>query len=270
MAGNATVGDKIERRGSQIRFWLSGPEERPHVVFTHGMTIDHEAFAAQVEPLAEDYRILTWDVRGHGLSQPIGEAFSIGEAVEDLVAVLDQVGCHRAAFVGHSMGGYIIQELAFRYPERVLALVSIGSTCITLKQPAIVRSGALLTPMLFRLGPEAVLWFFISRFSGVSSETRAYVAEACRRVSKKEIVSIWGAITDCYHYEPDYRITHPLLLTHGRYDSLLVPRLLAPTWAERDTGGHYVEIPQAGHNAHQDNPDFFNDLLLDFLRKNLE
>jgi pimeloyl-ACP methyl ester carboxylesterase len=234
------------------------------------MTIDHGAFAAQVELLAQDYRVLTWDVRGHGLSRPIGGTFSIGEAVEDLIAVLDQVGCHRAAFVGHSMGGYIIQELAFRYPERVLALVSIGSTCTTLKQPVIMRSGALLTPLLFRVGPQAVLYFFISRFSGVGAQTRAYVAEACRRVPKEDIVSIWTAITGCYHYEPDYRITHPLLLTHGRYDSLLVPRLLAPAWAERDTDGHYVEIPQAGHNAHQDNPGFFNELLLDFLRKHLE
>jgi pimeloyl-ACP methyl ester carboxylesterase len=259
----------VERMGGQIHYQLMGDPDRPLVVFTHGVTLDHQVFAAQVDPVAQHYRVLTWDVRGHGMSRPMGEAFSIREAAEDLVAILDQIQCPQATFVGHSMGGYIMQELAFLYPERVVALVSIGSTCITLKQPAIIDLGARTTPLIFRLCPEVVLRRFIPWMAGIKPKTRAYVAEACRRIPKRDFISAWTAITRCYHYEPNYRITHPLLLTHGRYDLLIVPRLLAPAWAARDNNGHYVEIPKAGHNAHQDNSEFFNGVLLDFLSKHV-
>ncbi len=267
--GNGTTEHVLERLRSPVHYQLRGAPDRPLVVFTHGVTLDHRAFAAQSEPVAQHYRVLTWDVRGHGMSRPIGEAFSIREAAEDLIAILDQIQCPQATFVGHSMGGYIVQELAFLHPERVATLVSIGSTCITLKQPAIMHVGACISPPIFRLCPEVIIRRLISWMAGIKAETRAYVAKACRQVPKRDLIPIWTAITRCYHYEPGYRIVHPLLVTYGRYDNLLVPRLLAPAWAARDRDGRYVEIPKAGHNAHQDNPEFFNHVLLDFLNKHV-
>lgn len=67
----------LERAGCPIHYWLTGPEERPLVVFTHGATIDHREFDPQVPVVAEEYRVLTWDVRSHGQSRPAREAFSI-------------------------------------------------------------------------------------------------------------------------------------------------------------------------------------------------
>ena len=92
----------LERDGCTLHYWLAGPEERPLVVLTHGATMDHRMFVAQAEALTSHYRVLYWDVRGHGLSQPLNEDFSLRQAVADLLALLDRIGYERAALVGHS------------------------------------------------------------------------------------------------------------------------------------------------------------------------
>jgi pimeloyl-ACP methyl ester carboxylesterase len=104
--------------------------------------------------VAGRYRVMTWDVRGHGLSQPMGEDFALPLAMEDLLAILDAVGCEKAVFVGHSNGAYIAQELAFRHPERVQALVIADGTCITWNRGALVmfllrRSAAIMALLPF-------------------------------------------------------------------------------------------------------------------------
>ena len=113
MHNTTSVQYVLERAGCSLHYWLTGPDDRPLVVFTHGATVDHEMFDAQVSVIAQHYRVLTWDVRGHGQSQPMDHEFTIRTAVEDLVAILDLLGYKTATFVGFSMGGSIIQELVF-------------------------------------------------------------------------------------------------------------------------------------------------------------
>jgi pimeloyl-ACP methyl ester carboxylesterase len=69
------------------------------------------------------------------------------------------------------------------------------------------------------------------------------------------------------HPEPGYRIPKPLLITYGQYNGIGLGTMRWETarWARRDSHCRYVMIPKAGHNPHQENPDFFNPLLLDFL-----
>ena len=67
--------------------------------------------------------------------------------------------------------------------------------------------------------------------------------------------------------EADYHIPMPFLLTHGVQDALLNIVQLAPLWAQHEPQCQYVVIPDAGHNANQDNPEFFNRVLLTFLRQ---
>lgn len=75
---------------STIHYWIGGAQGRPLVTLTHGATMDHRMFDAQIPALAGKYRVLVWDVRGHGRSQPLGRDFSIAAAVEDLLAVVAQ------------------------------------------------------------------------------------------------------------------------------------------------------------------------------------
>ena len=102
----------LTRQGCPLHYWLDGQPDKPLLVMTHGATLDHRMFAEQVSALKDDYRLLTWDMRGHGDSQPMGNAFTVPTAVDDLLAILDDVGAENAIFLGQSTGGYVVQELA--------------------------------------------------------------------------------------------------------------------------------------------------------------
>jgi pimeloyl-ACP methyl ester carboxylesterase len=77
------------------------------------------------------------------------------------------------------------------------------------------------------------------------------------------------AIPGFFHEEVDYRLPMPFLLTHGAQDALKEVKEQASIWAQREPNCRYVVIPDAGHNANQDNPEFFNQVLLTFLHQHL-
>ena len=261
-----TEKDELRRSGSRIRYWVAGPDDGPLVVFTHGASMDHEMFTANVPPVvAAGYRVLTWDVRGHGVSKPIGKAFTVPAVATDLLALIDRLGHETAALVGQSFGGYVSQELAFRYPESVEALVVIGSTDITTLPSKLEYVALGLSPYLFRLWPDSHLRKLIAENTAVQPEVQKYASETTCKLSKREFVIVWKAVANCLHEEPGYRIQQPFLLTHGEHDETGTIAQSAPAWAEREPNARYAVIPNAGHNANQDNPTVFNRLLQSFL-----
>ena len=267
-SANSTPGI-FERLGCKIHYWLTGPTDTPLIVFTHGVSMDHTMFATQVDALRHQYRLLTWDVRGHNESQPMGQDFSVESAADDLAALLDHVGYDRAILVGHSMGGLVSQELLFRHPERVIALVTIGSFCITLKPSQLFEILMKISPTMINLLPYRFFKWAAARHITTTDETRAYVDLVLSRISKQQFVTMWTAVVNCIHSEPDYRITHPLLITAGQRDNLGLGFIKQQirAWAKRDSNGQSIAIPDGAHNAHQENPAFFNPLLLEFLEQ---
>jgi 3-oxoadipate enol-lactonase len=256
----------LERKGCPLHYWLTGEEGRPLVVFTHGAMIDHHTFDPQLPVVSHHYRVLTWDVRGHGQSQPIGVPFTMHEAVEDLVALLDVVGDRQAILVGQSMGGNIAQEMVFLHPERVIALVAFDCTCNTIKLLAIERAMLRLARPLFQLYPYELLKKQSAQQSAVKPEVRQYLYKAMSQLTKDVFITIMLGTSLCLHYEPDYTITQPLLLIRGEHDQLGNIKTAMPRWAARDSQSQYVVVPHAGHCSNQDNVEFVNTLLLDFLR----
>ncbi len=255
----------LERAGCAIHYWLTGDPAAPLMILTHGAGADHRMFDPQIAVLATSYRVLTWDVRGHGRSRPLGGAFAFQDAVEDLLALLDAVGRQQAILVGQSMGGNIGQEVAFRQPERVRALVVIDSTCNTGRLTTVEKLSLASAPAIFRFYPWETLKRQSAAISADKPEVRTYIYEAMSQLSKDEFVAIMMATTTCLHEEPAYRIAQPFLLTHGAHDGTGNIRRIAPGWAAREPHCRYVVIPDAGHAANMDNPAFFNRVLLEFL-----
>jgi pimeloyl-ACP methyl ester carboxylesterase len=254
----------FERNGCRLHYWTDGPQDGPPIVLTHGATADHGMFEFQVPVLAATgYRVVTWDVRGHGVSKPMGE-FSVARAAEDLLGLLDELAIADAILVGQSMGGNITQEVLFNRPERVRAAVLIGSACNTGPLSWWERAQLRVAGPLLRAWPYRSLKKSIVKRSAVTARTREYLARSTGLVAKDEFFPIWVGTATCLHPERDYRIDVPLLLTRGEHDKLGNFKKAMPAWAARDHA-RYVIIPDAGHLAQQDNPEAFNRVLLDFL-----
>jgi pimeloyl-ACP methyl ester carboxylesterase len=263
-----TVVERIlTRNGCPIHYWLhEGDSSKPMIVFTHGAGVDHHMFDSQVSVLAGQFPLLTWDVRGHGLSRPMGSGYSIRGAVDDLLAILDELGVRQAIFAGQSMGGNISQEVVFLHPERVKALVLIDCACNTFQLSGLEKWILTVTPALLKLYPEGMLKNQSVKASAVKPDVQAYLAEVFSRMSKDEFTTVFLATAGCLHEEPNYRIEQPMLLVHGEHDGTGNIKKAAPLWAAREHQCRYVVIPDAGHMANMDNSTFFNQILLEFLQ----
>jgi pimeloyl-ACP methyl ester carboxylesterase len=99
----------------------------PAIVWSHGLFMDHEMFAPQVEAFGGAHRCVTWDERGHGRTEATREAFTYWDAAQDLLGLMDHLGIERAVLAGMSQGGYLSLRAALAAPERVLGLILLNT-----------------------------------------------------------------------------------------------------------------------------------------------
>jgi 3-oxoadipate enol-lactonase len=255
----------LERVGCPIHYWLHGDSSKPLLVFTHGAGADHQMFDSQITALEQDFQILTWDVRGHGRSRPMG-VFSLQLVLEDLLAILDAIGAKQAIFIGQSMGGNISQALVQQFPERVLALVLVDCVCNTMPLGWLERFALQITPALLKLYPHQALINQSANASARRLEVRAYLQKTMSVLSKPELETVLLETTRILQDNPTYCIPKPFLLLRGQFDNAGAIAK-APAWAAREPNCRgYKIIPDAGHCSNQDNPVFFNAVLLEFLQ----
>jgi 3-oxoadipate enol-lactonase len=101
-----------------------GPPADPAVLLLHGWTVSADLnFFPVYGRLAEAYRVVALDLRGHGRGMRSAEPFTLEDCADDAAALLDQIGTDRVIVVGYSMGGPVGMLLARRHPGRVSALV---------------------------------------------------------------------------------------------------------------------------------------------------
>ncbi|WP_237287356.1 alpha/beta fold hydrolase [Streptomyces malaysiensis] len=97
------------------------------LLMLHGVTVDATAQRYEIETLADSYRVIAPDLRGHGRStRPT--AFTLRDHVDDMIALLDALGIARTAVLGVSMGSYVAQALALAVPQRVQKMILVVAT----------------------------------------------------------------------------------------------------------------------------------------------
>ncbi|MGE3308279.1 MAG: 3-oxoadipate enol-lactonase [Rhizobiaceae bacterium] len=109
--------------GVVLHHQLSGPADRPVLVFSNSLGTDFRIWDKVAGALGDRWRILRYDNRGHGLSDAPPAPYRLDDHVDDLAALLAHLGIQKAAIVGLSVGGQIAQSLAARRPDLVTALV---------------------------------------------------------------------------------------------------------------------------------------------------
>jgi len=110
--------------GIQINYAESG--DGPAVVLSHGYLLDQSMFDAQVAAFAPEFRVITWDQRGHG-GTPAPGPFSYWDSARDVLALLDHLGIERAVLGGMSQGGFLSLRAAMLAPQRLRGLILIDS-----------------------------------------------------------------------------------------------------------------------------------------------
>ena len=115
-----------EVNGQRLYYEDSGGDGPP-VILGHGFLMDHEMFAPQVAALAPEFRVITWDERGFGLTEFDDKPFTYWDSADDCLGLLTHLGIDRAVVGGMSQGGFLSMRAALTAPERVKALVLLGT-----------------------------------------------------------------------------------------------------------------------------------------------
>ena len=108
-------------RGIELAYEASGAGSP--LVLLHGFPFNRTLWREQVETLAERYRVITIDLRGHGETTATRDPATMEEMAEDVAALLDELGIARVVLGGLSMGGYVALAFYRLFPERVRALI---------------------------------------------------------------------------------------------------------------------------------------------------
>jgi 3-oxoadipate enol-lactonase len=115
-----------EVNGQWINYEDTGGDLVP-IVLAHGILMDRGMFAPQIESAKVGSRFITWDARCHGETENTDEPFSYWDLADDLKGLLDHLGIERAVIGGMSQGGFVALRFALKYPERVSALILLGT-----------------------------------------------------------------------------------------------------------------------------------------------
>lgn len=113
--------------GVRMHVEVRGPVGAPALILLHGYSDSGFSFSRILPLLPADRRIIVPDLRGHGRSSQPAAGYGMDALASDVLALLDVLDVESAVVLGHSMGSLVAQRIATRAPERVEALVLVGS-----------------------------------------------------------------------------------------------------------------------------------------------
>ena len=106
-----------------IHVRIDGREGSPDLVLLHSLGTDHQVWDAQTALLAQSFRVIRPDLRGHGLTEATQGDYSMALLADDLARLLDALDVRRAVIGGISIGGMIAQAFAAAHPEQAESLI---------------------------------------------------------------------------------------------------------------------------------------------------
>ncbi|HEY2753417.1 alpha/beta fold hydrolase [Phenylobacterium sp.] len=248
---------KLDRDGVNIYYEVHGAG--PALILTHGYSATSAMWAGQVGPLSKHFKVITWDMRGHGQSDYPDDlgAYSEEATVADMAALLDAVGAREAVVGGLSLGGYMSLAFHLAHPERTRGLLIIDTGPGYKNDQARDGWNANAVRRAERLEAEG-----LGDLAGASAEVRA----ARHRDATGLARAARGMLTqrDARVIESLPSVAIPAVVIVGANDT---PFLAASDYmSAKIPGAKKVVIPDAGHSANIDQPAAFNAALSGFLK----
>jgi 3-oxoadipate enol-lactonase len=248
--------------GIEISYTDHGGDAAP-VVFSHGFLMDQSMFDAQAAALAPEFRVITWDERGHGGTQSKG-SFSYWDSAADVLALLDHLGIERAVLGGHSQGGFLSMRAALNAPERVRALILIDTQSGT-EDPALAPSYEQLHQTWVANGPGPVQEVVSSIILGAGQWDNWYAKWAA--ADNDQFTDAFRCLMDRDDITGRVgEISCPALIVHGTADAA-IPLAKAEELREALGGPAELAVIDGGpHAPTVTHPEQVNAAVLSFLR----
>jgi pimeloyl-ACP methyl ester carboxylesterase len=256
--------------GISAREW-GNPDGWP-IVFVHGLAQSHLSFLPQfASALGRRYRLLGYDLRGHGESgKPFDAAYyTDGKRwADELAAVIDGVGAQRPILVGWSLGGRVVRAYLMHYGDRRIGGLHFVSTR-PLEDPSVIAPASRASiegrPETLAERIDAHIAFLRACFHRQPPEDELAVALAYNVIVPQEIreaISGWSTGLDETTAALN-GVTVPTLVAHGRNDALILPAAAEMT-AAAISGARISWYEECGHSPFVEHAERFNRELDEF------
>jgi 3-oxoadipate enol-lactonase len=259
----------VAHAGGTLHYWTCGPAGAPWLAICHGGALDHSGFLPVASALSDRWRVLLWDLPGHGASQPRPEPFTLDACVDAFAAVMDAAGVERATLLGFSFGGVVAQLYSERHPEREHGLVAYS--CLAphlMKLPIPPWSIRPFHWLLFGRLPWPQARAKFAALCSIRPEVQRALEPAIDALGERGFAALVEAQYRVRAFRPEFRVRGPVLLMHGDRDPHLrgLARVKA-AFRQAYPDAELAVIPEAGHCAHLDAPAEFTRVLAELLER---
>ncbi len=252
-------------RAVPVHHEVTGPADAPVVVLSGSLGSTHAMWDPQADTLAERFRVIRYDTRGHGHSPVPSGPYTIDDLADDVVALLDRLDVDRAHVVGLSLGGMTGLRLAARDPERVDRLVVLCTGARLEPVSAWTERAVVVRAHGTAAVAEAVVarWYtpqFLEANPAVRKESEEMVATTpaegyagcCEAIAAMDL-------------RPDLPAVSAPTLAVAAEDDPATPPYLLKEIATSVHDGRLLVVPQSAHLASAEQPGVITPAIIDHL-----
>ncbi|HXA47148.1 MAG TPA: alpha/beta fold hydrolase [Burkholderiaceae bacterium] len=264
----------IAINGCELYYEDSGPaRNQPDetIVFSHGLLMNGDMFAAQVHALREHYRCITYDHRGQGRSaESTLRCIDMETVAADAVALIEKLGVGPVHFCGLSMGGFAAMRLALRRPELLRSIILMNTTAEpepieTITRYRIMNWAARLFGVRAVLSRVTPIMFGHSFLHMPGRDAERAVGRAMLLQNRRSVWRAVNGVIERESLEQDIKqINLPTLVLVGTEDVAIDAAHSEPL-AQHIPNAKLIRIAHAGHSSSLEEPAAVTAAIADFL-----
>lgn len=251
----------VDIAGARVRIRMEGPEGAPAILLIHGFTYSLESWDAWAAHLKDDYRVIRYDLLGHGLTGPDPqERYAPEERAAFIGDVMDALDLPSAVIAGNSLGGLAAWRFVSENPSRAEALImvspgaypynGVGDTPADI--PAAMKAYLLTAP---EAGVRASASIVFQDDAKVSEERLVLMRDMMRRKGNGDaMVKSLEKFTLPDPTAALSQITAPTLILWGEEDAV-IPVEQGRRLEQDIDGARLIVYPGVGHAAQEEAPD---------------
>ncbi|TCK98524.1 pimeloyl-ACP methyl ester carboxylesterase [Natranaerovirga hydrolytica] len=249
-----------------IYYEVHGQENATTIVFSHGVTMDHRTFKEQVNALKDEYRVIVWDMPYHGKSSEIHKNLQFSTTAADfIIELLDSLDIPNAILSGLSLGSFVTQQAAYKYPDRVVATIHLSGGSLYPKCPKWLK---VLNPVfslpISILSHQSLAKHF-AKHKAITPHTIAYLEEGVHKTGKKALMHLINEMINDMVIGLPEPLEQPMLITYGDHELSPIKKM-NKKWHHNSLNSQLSVVENAHHILNQDNPEECNKVLLYFLK----
>ena len=258
------IGNNIEIKLNDLKISYNdeGESGAPVIIFIHGFPFNKSMWDGQLKALKGNYRVIAYDVRGHGNTDAGKGDFSIDLFANDLLSFMEALSIDKAMLCGLSMGGYIALNAVENYPDRFDALILCDTNCIAdtpeAKEKRLKTIESIKKNGVEKFAEESIKNLFAPESLSTKKDEIAAVREMIVNTSKpslyKTLQAFYKRKETCSKLSD---IDVPVLIMVGKEDKITPPEA-SQFMHEKIADSFLYIVEHAGHLSNLENPTDFN------------